>query len=198
MALVFVAALFHTSAIILEAFVVFHFTKGVVSKKIAFWALVGIWGLSIMIMFGMVPFNFSVFFSDSEYSNYAVSRNSIGMEASVLNVVFHNLVAVALLLCYNTLTIKSKLFYYAVILITASTVNVSYVFTNMLRFATYFSVAFYVFTFYIFSQTENWKIDKYSIPILALQVYCAVRILVFFIIQENVFGSESYSLSDFF
>ncbi len=195
--LIFTAALFHTSAIILVIFVTFEFTKTAKAQLIAIISLVGMWIVSILIMCGIISFNLSSIFSDSTYSIYAVNNNTIGTEVSALNIVFHNIVAIALLFRYKSLKVESKLFHYAIILMTASSVNVSYAFPNFFRFATYFSVAFFVYAIYLFSKSGKWKIGQLSIPIFLLQIYCAIRILVLFILQDNIFGSESYSLTDF-
>jgi len=198
MLLIFIASLFHTSAIVLEIFVVFQFLKTKRTRNFASIALMGMWFVSILIMFGIVSLNFISIFSDSAYTVYAIDDNVVGMEISVLNIAFHNIIFLALLFCFKSLKVDSKLIYYAIITVTASTVNISYAFPNILRFTVYFSVAFFVFAIYLFSKSGKWKIGRQSIPILLLQIYCAVRILVFFILQDNIFGSESYSLTDFY
>ncbi len=194
--LIFVATLFHTSAIILSLLVLFEFVRTKNAQAIAYYSLIGIWAISIMVMFGIVSFDIASIFIDSSYSIYAVDDNGIGMEVSFMNIAFHNIVAIALLLCYKTLKVKSKIFYYAVILITVSCINISYAFPNFFRFATYFSVIFFVFAIYLFSKSEKWRFGVYSIPILALQIYCSLRLLLFFVIEDNIFGSKSYSLND--
>lgn len=195
--LIFIAALFHTSAIILSILVLFEFVRTKNAQSITFYALIGMWVASILVMFGIVSFDIASIFTDSSYSVYAVNDNEVGMEVSFMNIAFHNIVAIALLLCYPMLRVKSKIFYYAIIMITVSCINVSYAFPNFFRFATYFSVIFFVFVIYLFSKSEKWRIGTYSIPILALQIYCGLRLLLFFIIEDNIFGSESYTLSDF-
>ena len=74
----------------------------------------------------------------------------------------------------------------------------SYNFVNILRFTSYFEVVFYIFTIYIFQKSEKWKIGQQSIPIIFLQIYCGLRIFMTFILEDNIFGSESYLLADFF
>lgn len=196
--LIFVATLFHTSAIALAFFAVFHFAKSNKAQRYTFYALVSMWLISLLTMCGIVSINFISIFSDSAFSVYATDNNSISMEASVLNIAFHNIVVTALLLCHKSFKIDLKLIYYAVIIITASTLNISYVFPNILRFITYFSVVFYVFVIYLFLKSGKWRFKRHSIPILFLKIYCGLRILVYFILEDNIFGSKSYSLTDFF
>lgn len=196
--LIFVATLFHTSAIILSILAIFEFVRTKNTRAIAFYSLIGMWVISILFMLGIISFSVASIFIDTSYSIYAVDKNGVGMEVSFMNIAFHNIVAIALLFCYKQLNIKSKIFYYAVVLITVSCINISYAFPNFFRFATYFSVIFFVFVIYIFSKSKKWHLGVYSIPIIMLQIYCGLRLLLFFIIEENVFGSQSYSLSDFF
>ncbi len=196
--LIFVAALFHTSAIILGVFIIFLFPKTDKLQNIALIALITTWIVSILIMFGFVSINFLSLFSDSAYSIYATGNNSIGMEVSPFNIAVHNLIVIALLFCFKSFKVNLRLVYYAVIIATTSLFNMSYNFVNILRFTSYFEVVFYIFTIYIFQKSEKWKIGQQSIPIIFLQIYCGLRIFMTFILEDNIFGSESYLLADFF
>lgn len=196
--LIFIAMLFHISAILLGLFALLLIPKSSQAQNYTLIGLVVIWLVSLLIMSGVMSFNFLSMLSDSTYSVYTKGGNDIGMEVSLLNIVFHNVIVVATLLCFKSLNARFKLIYYAVIIMTASVVNSSYSFPNIFRFATYFNVAFFVFTILIFQKTGKWKLGHYSIPIIFLQIYCGIRLFTSFILEENLFGSESYSLSDFF
>lgn len=196
--LIFVATLFHVSAVALGIFAVFLVPKSHETQKYALITLIFSWLVSLLIMSGFVSFNLLSVLSDSTYSIYTKGGNSISMEVSLLNIVFHNVIVIASLLCFKSLKINYKLIYYAVIITTASIVNCSYSLPNIFRFATYFNVAFFAFTIFIFQKSGKWRLGNYSIPILFLQVYCGIRLFTSFILEENIFGSESYSLSDFF
>lgn len=196
--LIFVATLFHVSAVALGIFAVFLVPKSHETQKYALITLIFSWLVSLLIMSGFVSFNLLSVLSDSTYSVYTKGGNSISMKVSLLNIVFHNVIVIASLLCFKSLKINYKLIYYAVIITTASIVNCSYSLPNIFRFVTYFNVVFFVFTIFIFQKSGKWRLGHYSIPILFLQIYCGLRLFTSFILEENIFGSESYSLSDFF
>lgn len=193
---VLLAMCFHLSAFILFIFAPLCFIKSSQERMINN-LLRTAWGVSLLISMKLIGItNIGLFSFLSGYETYMTTRNSIGMEYSIVRVLVFNIITVFFL----ALNERKYSVYLVILVFSTILMNCSVQMPNLARLGTYFGTASFVYFFHSLSDFQYTKkmplLEQAKYVIAAFVLYLAMT--QFIISNETLLFSKTYQLSEFF
>lgn len=199
---VIIALAFHSSSVLLLAFLplcFINFNNEINDKRLLI-VLLGIYGVSILVMLGILSLPLLEYASLLvAYEDYMTDSNTVGMEFSVFRVILLNLMAVYIFFTQ----VKKNPVLSSVLIIEAVLTNLSVSFPNLTRLYVLFDVVSVTFFFHSLQLTDiKMSHSRFQLGAFAkffFIFYCCVMLVKDYIFNDNVLLlSETYSISDFF
>ena len=188
---------FHLSAFILLIFAPLCLVKSSKSEQKIIPLLWATWGISLLISVKLFNItNIGLFSFLSGYETYMTTKNTIGMEYSVVRIIFFNIIT------FFFLAINERKYSVPLVVLVFSTflMNCSVQMPNIARLGSYFGTVSFVYIFHSLSDIQYKK----RIPLFAQAKYVIAAFIVyvaitrFIISNDTLLFTQTYKLSEFF